>query len=56
MNDDDCPQCLGEPTYLGALGTTLHLRCRSCGWTWALPMTQAEVTEFNNDTMPMEGL
>lgn len=29
---EQCEQCGGPAEPLGALGTTLHFRCRSCGW------------------------
>lgn len=31
-----CPQCGGTASLLGALGSTIHVRCRSCGWDWSL--------------------
>ncbi len=27
-----CDMCGGESVALGALGGTVHLRCRACGW------------------------
>jgi len=42
MNDDHfCPACGGEPVSLGAMGGLAHLRCRACGWTFAVE-TSAE--------------
>lgn len=35
MPETTCPQCGGEGSVLGFLGTTLHNRCRACGWIYA---------------------
>jgi len=52
--DDLCPLCPDAPgVYIGSMGRLVHLRCRKCGWTWATPMPQPQVTEFGT-TIPME--
>jgi hypothetical protein len=32
---NDCPQCGGPATDLGALWNRQFYRCRNCGWEWS---------------------
>ena len=36
MSQFECPQCGGDGTLLGQLGTVHHLRCRDCGWDYSV--------------------
>lgn len=33
----ECPQCSGQPMFLGTLGSFDAYRCRQCGWDWSEP-------------------
>ncbi len=35
MKPRQCPMCPGHGQPLGALGSTMHYRCRDCGWTFS---------------------
>ena len=41
----DCPTCAGSGSFLGALGTRGHYRCRCCGMEWS----SAVVAPANGD-------
>jgi len=34
--DTQCPACSGESMLLGRHARQLHLRCRRCGWVFAV--------------------
>lgn len=50
MSDESCPMCGGDGYALGALGNTWHLRCRDCGWQYAV--TEEDCDLYDDEVAP----
>jgi hypothetical protein len=45
-----CPRCNGSGGILGTLGKLTWLRCRQCGWEWALENGESQAQDLDDDT------
>jgi len=47
--------CYEDNEPMGALGRTLHYRCRACGWMWSERLVDTTEDELKNSEPLMAG-